>query len=804
MKLCESSHVNAVIAQTVERNIGNVEVTGSIPVSSLRPDRIVGALTFMNIVFTMNSNLQGENMNKLRKALYLICFMIIFAVFQGIASYDVHAEDVNVVIALTPDGEIGVGDKVTATVIISGESVSNYTIYLKYSSGLLEYQSDAGNTGSIAINGTGATTVSYTFKAIGEGRASVSTDGTEAYDAEGNVLSIAHAGANITVGTVEETDNTIKVGSETYTLVNEYHLPTPPKDYQMSYVTLGDREWLCYKAPNQNLKVVCLRNVDGEQKWFVFDEEKQSFSPFLEYKLDGINYVVINKPDEVKLPEGFEETSLTLDKTQFTAYTDGSDSGMFLVYAINPRGDSGLYYFDSEEGTLTRYEVIKNMIDTATAANAKKIQDTASDGDSKQDKKDNKVVAPLISDDPGSSTDEEDGLLSRETLKKLLSMMIILFIVMCIALIIMVIRSSILQNRLDNYEDDDESDDEDDYYDEDDKEERARRRAEKKARREAEKAEKAARAAGGSEGDADKDIVEKAKHDAAQEKVVGKNKSYNVNEDTGEIMLEEARDNNAGVNVPLAEDQVTDKVEEAMKQKPFGIDSAFDVAAADEVPEGDHVYVEQGTKKEVVDNEMIEKVRGEKNDELAVSEDVTEEIGSLEDQVTEKIGAVEEELQKAESEKVEAESEKVEAEADKVEAEVEKADETDAEEAVQEEAAEAKEDTEAEEPEQEEPAKKKSFSLKGLWQKITDELAWDEPDENDSEDEPFIDISRDNTADQKTDQLKTDDQQTDQLKADDQPTDQLKSNKSAGKSNKSAGKSGKKKVVLPKTDEDAE
>ena len=31
---CESNPVNAAVAQSVERHIGNVEVTGSIPVSS--------------------------------------------------------------------------------------------------------------------------------------------------------------------------------------------------------------------------------------------------------------------------------------------------------------------------------------------------------------------------------------------------------------------------------------------------------------------------------------------------------------------------------------------------------------------------------------------------------------------------------------------------------------------------------------------------------------------------------------------------------------------------------------------------
>ena len=72
----------------------------------------------------------------------------------------------------------------------------------------------------------------------------------------------------------------------------------------------------------------------------------------------------------------------------------------------------------------------------------------------------------------------------------------------------------------------------------------------------------------------------------------GKSNSYAVNEDTGEILLEEAMDNNAGVNVPPAEDVEDNSIEKAMQSRPFGVDSAFDVVAPEDAPEGENVYVE--------------------------------------------------------------------------------------------------------------------------------------------------------------------------------------------------------------------
>lgn len=524
-------------------------------------------------------------MNIKRILVYITAFILIFGSFLTYSNRVVHAEDASVVIGLTPNGEVNVGDTVTATVIIKGDTIANYTIYLEYTTGVLENQSGE-DTGSIAISGTSMGTVSYTFKAVAEGRASISTSGYEVYDAEGNQLSIAHAGANVTVGTVETNEETYQIGTEVYTLVNEYHLPDPPEGYTLSSVNFHDREIFAYQAPNQHIKVICLQNVEGEQKWFIFDEETQDFSPFIEYSLQGVKYVIINKPDDVELPAGFTETSLTLDKTQFTAYTDGLETGLYLVYALNVRGEAHFYYYDTEEGGFTRYEAIKAMMGsggnvTATALDADQSVKDAS----QQDQKQVKYATPLIADKKDSSDDDE-GLVSRETLKRLLMMMIILFIVMCIVVIILVIRSSILQSQIDDMIEEAEGMPETTVLH--------------------------------SESDIGEDLYNKAVRDARMK--VSRNKGYAVNEDTGEILLEEAADNNSGVNVPPAEDKVINKVEDAMKEKPFGIDSAFNVASPEEMPRGEHVYVEKEKDPEVVNQEMVDKVRKEKKEKLEAEE----------------------------------------------------------------------------------------------------------------------------------------------------------------------------------------
>ena len=509
---------------------------------------------------------------------YIAVFILLGGFFQMNKSMSVYADDMTVTIGLSPSGDLKVGDTVTATVMINGENLSSYSINLNYTTGILQYDSEAGDTGSIAISGTGSTTISYIFTAVGEGRASISTSGNEAIDADGNYVNISHAGANVIVGNVQTDEDTIKIGNDTYTFVNEYRLPKAPEGYKESYVDYKDRQIYAYQAPNQNIKVVALQNQDGDQKWFVYDEEKDEFSPFAEHSLDGQVYVIINKPDNVPLPDGFSENSLSLEKTQFTAYTDGSDSGLYLIYAVNPKGEAGLYYYDTNEGSFTSYDVVKSIVDYATANSAYKAVNDGIKNDSNEKEEEKKYATPLIPEE-NSEAEEEEGLLSSKTLKNLLVMMIVLFIIMCVVVIILVIRNGMLQNQLD-MEDDDE-----DYDDMENDE----------------------------EAESVLDSLEEIKPSSP-----GKNKRYNVNEDTGEILIEVAEDNNSGSHVPPAEDKIVEsKIENAMKEIPFGIDSAFSVAPPDEAVEGDNVYKEPVAKGDVIDDQTVERIRKEKSEALA-------------------------------------------------------------------------------------------------------------------------------------------------------------------------------------------
>lgn len=116
------------------------------------------------------------------------------------------ADEASVTIGLS-DGEISMGEGVSATVNVNGSGISAYTIYVSYDSSVLQFNSASGSAqaygggGTLTISGTGAGSVSLSFTAVGNGTSSISTSGSEVYNINIEQIPISHAGVSVTVAT---------------------------------------------------------------------------------------------------------------------------------------------------------------------------------------------------------------------------------------------------------------------------------------------------------------------------------------------------------------------------------------------------------------------------------------------------------------------------------------------------------------------------------------------------------------------------------------------------------------------------
>ncbi len=614
------------------------------------------------------------NERKTRGIRILFCMLLFLGIFMQHSF--VNAEDVDIYIALSAD-TVTAGDTVTVTVSVNSEKLASMDLSISYSSDILEYVGgDAGGGGgSLSVSATGTGTIPLTFKAIANGSARVSTGGTGAYDADGNNLTVSHAGVTVTVtgggaATEEKTDATtdpseasteateattekkessgtgeksddcslaslvidegtltpefspeqtsyqikvekdvqkltvtaepsdpkagvevsgadkmtpgfhvvrvvvtaenravkiytvsVQCGDEagagkvtidgvSYSIIQPSEGEVIPDGYQLTTTKYKNMEVPAYVSSNQVITILALEDSDHRIKWFMLDGVKDELTPYVEYTSAGNRYVILNKPSNVEVPEGFEQGKASLGSGEVTVYKSPDLGDIFLVYATNPAGTEGLYYYDSVEKTFLRYIGSKQ---------GKTDEEKKDKGQDKTGEESTKTK---------TKSEDDSGFFSRSTLIKMLIGAVALFVIMSIASIVLMLKNQKLQNLMDEDYPEPEDYNENETGDEGENKPMSRR-AERKARRDAEKAyarEMAAKAA------EEKDAEQSAEEAAGTSEVTG---------ETIEIILEEAMDNNKDVHVPPAEDPKIPTVEDAMKTRPYGIDSAFDVVDQD-------------------------------------------------------------------------------------------------------------------------------------------------------------------------------------------------------------------------------
>lgn len=145
-------------------------------------------------------------------------------------------------------------------------------------------------------------------------------------------------------------------GKEYSFVMNEDGLEAP-EGFTAGTTTYKDWDVLSYESPNKKITVVCLKDEDGENHWFIMDAEKDVFTPYQEYSSQYTRYIITAVPDGVAIPDGFKETTLKIGDNSVIAYQsdDIADKDLYLVYAINVEGEEGFYEYDAKEQAFLRY-----------------------------------------------------------------------------------------------------------------------------------------------------------------------------------------------------------------------------------------------------------------------------------------------------------------------------------------------------------------------------------------------------------------------------------------------------------------
>lgn len=148
-----------------------------------------------------------------------------------------------------------------------------------------------------------------------------------------------------------------------------------PEGFTAGTTTYKDWDVLSFQSPNKKITVVCLKDEDGENHWYIMDAEKDTFIPYQEYSSQYNRYIIIAAPEGAEIPEGFTETTLKIGDNEVVAYqsADVADKDLYLVYAVNVEGEEGFYEYDAKEQSFLRYVpmiVSEEVLVPATPAEA--------------------------------------------------------------------------------------------------------------------------------------------------------------------------------------------------------------------------------------------------------------------------------------------------------------------------------------------------------------------------------------------------------------------------------------------------
>lgn len=242
--------------------------------------------------------------------------------------------------------------------------VEEYTISPEFSKDIKEYSVEVPNgTEKIVIS---ATKEDETASITGTGEIEVNEGNNKievkvtAENGNEKIYSI-----NVTVKELDPIE--VKINNKKYTIIRKEGILEAPENYEKSSIKIGDDEVLCYKNLVTSNILIGLKDEEGNNKYYSYNENTNKYTLYNGYKIGNISLNVLSMPNS-KIPEGYSKVSFKYNDNKLEGYqyinsnvtyaADDTVTGndFYLIYAVNElSGEEGLYVYDKLEGTVQRF-----------------------------------------------------------------------------------------------------------------------------------------------------------------------------------------------------------------------------------------------------------------------------------------------------------------------------------------------------------------------------------------------------------------------------------------------------------------
>lgn len=282
------------------------------------------------------------------------------------------------------DPETQVGETVEVDMVIrsGGDAIGDADVTMAYDTESLEFVSGDGvesdGPGTLKYSGSGDGNVSelrttMEFRALQSGTAQISVESSTAYLYSDETLNLDEGSSAITIesaadgsttaessGTAsasgETTDIVVNVDGTDYNFSEAFTAADIPAGYAETTMTFNGEERR-FVANDAGVYLGYLVDSSGAGSFFLYNDEDATFSPYLEVAVsDTTSIILLNQPEQVSLPESYQQVELTVSDQTFPAWSDPSNSRFYIIYALNTRtGQEGLYQYDTEDGTYQSF-----------------------------------------------------------------------------------------------------------------------------------------------------------------------------------------------------------------------------------------------------------------------------------------------------------------------------------------------------------------------------------------------------------------------------------------------------------------
>lgn len=176
----------------------------------------------------------------------------------------------------------------------------------------------------------------------------------------------------------EVTPVTFTVNNQTLYSISEIPEDVIPDDFEKISISIDGHECAGLNYLNGNLKLLYLGTKDGANgSLYVYDESQGAVYSFIRLKCEE-QYIILLLPEGADVPNGYKETTLSIEGKGVIEAYKSQKSSFELVYAMNSSGETKWYQYDDVEGTYQRYVGKVEKVEQVESG----TEDTTSDGNS--------------------------------------------------------------------------------------------------------------------------------------------------------------------------------------------------------------------------------------------------------------------------------------------------------------------------------------------------------------------------------------------------------------------------------------